>query len=145
MKFVQTLFDKSDNQGKELLKAFLRKKDHHIQENEDKYGIDLFSEKDGKVYRWEVEMKSLRPWTNMEDFNFDTVSFLQRKEKWKDEQFWYVIICTETKAILMCDSNIIFQEKYKQILRINTQYRKRTDVFYRVPKELCIFVPPEEL
>lgn len=145
MKFVQSSFDKNDSKGKELLKAFLVKKGHHIQENEDKYGIDLFSEKDGKVYRWEVEMKPRRPWTNMEDFNFDTVSFLQRKEKWKDEQFWYVIICTETKAMLMCDSNIIFQDKYKQILKINTEDRKGTDVFYRVPKELCIFVPPEEL
>jgi hypothetical protein len=29
-------------------------------------------------------------------------------------------------------------------LRINTEDRKGTDIFYRVPKELCIFVPAKE-
>jgi hypothetical protein len=144
MKFVQSSYDKNDSKGKALLKAYLTRRGHIISDNEDKYGIDLFSEKKGKVYRWEVEMKSKRPWTNQDDFNFDTVSFLRRKEKWKDEWFWYVIICSETNAALMCSSDIIFQEKYKQILRINTEDRKGTDIFYRVPKELCIFVPPKE-
>ena len=144
MKFVQSSFDQNDSKGKKLLKAYLNKKGHLIQDNEDKYGIDLFSEKDGKAYRWEVEMKSRRPWTSVDDFNFDTVSFLQRKEKWKDESFWYVIICSETQAMLMCNSNTIFQEQYKEIRKINTGDRKGTDIFFRVPKELCIFVPPEE-
>jgi ABC-type oligopeptide transport system ATPase subunit len=144
MKFVQSLFDSSDDIGKTLLRAYLVRRGHVITDNENRYGIDLFSEKNDKVYRWEVEMKSLRPWTSREDFEFDTVSFLRRKEKWKNELFWYVIICRETGAALMCSSDIIFQEKYKQFLKIKTNYRQGTDIFYRVPKELCIFVPPEE-
>jgi hypothetical protein len=44
----------------------------------------------------------------------------------------------------MCRSDIIFDEQYKEKLYINTPQRKGTDEFYRVPKEKCIFVPPEE-
>ena len=41
---------------------------------------------------------------------------------------------------------IIFIRKgtYKEKLYINTAQRKGTDEFYRVPKELCIFVPNQE-
>lgn len=144
MKFNQESFDQNDGIGRQLLTAFLTEKCHNVLNNSDKYGIDLVSEKDGIEYKWEVEMKPKRPWTNREDFAFKTVSFLNRKAKWKDTMFWYVIICTETRAALMCRSDIIFDERYKEKLYINTRERKGTDEFYRVPKELCIFVPPNE-
>lgn len=144
MKFSQESYNKNDAIGKELLLAFLRSKGHKSSENRDIYGIDIITEKDGKIYYWEVEMKSKRPWTCKEDFPFDSVSFLQRKEKWKDTPFWYVIICKETKAAIICSSNIIFNKNYKEKLYIKTQDRKGFDNFYRVPKDLCIFVPSKE-
>jgi hypothetical protein len=144
MKFNQESFDENDGIGRQLLTAFLRKKCHNVSNNGDKYGIDLVSEKDGLDYKWEVEMKSKRPWTCREDFPFKTVSFLKRKAKWKEDTFWYVIICKETNAALFCRSDIIFNEKYKEKLYINTGQRKGTDEFYRVPKELCIFVENKE-
>lgn len=144
MKFNQKSYDENDTLGKDLLIAFLNSKGHNSSENRDKYGIDIITEKDGKDYLWEVEMKSNRPWSNREDFPFPSVSFLSRKEKWKDQHFWYVIICTETNAAIFCHSDIIFEEKYKQKLYIKTNERKGFDNFYRVPKNLCIFVPPEE-
>lgn len=144
MKFNQESFDENDGIGRQLLTAFLESKCHNVSNNCDKYGIDLVSEKDGIEYKWEVEMKAKRPWTCREDFAFETVSFLNRKAKWKEDTFWYVIICTETQAALMCRSDIIFDEKYKEKIYINTAQRKGTDEFYRVPKELCIFVPKQE-
>ena len=144
MKFNQESFNENDGIGRQLLTAFLESKCHNVSNNRDKYGIDLVSEKDGIEYKWEVEMKPKRPWTCKEDFAFKTVSFLNRKAKWKEDTFWYVIICTETKAALMCRSDIIFDEQYKEKLYINTPQRKGTDEFYRVPKELCIFVKNQE-
>ena len=144
MRFNQKSFDDNDAIGKELLMAFLHSVGHDISENCDIYGIDFFSEFKGKKYYWEVEMKSRRAWTTREDFPFESVSFLQRKEKWKETPFWYVIICKETNAAIFCKSSIIFNEKYKEKVRIFTQDRKGFDNFYRVPKELCIFVPPNE-
>lgn len=144
MKFNQKSFEDNDAIGKELLMAFLRSVGHNISENSDIYGIDFFSEYKDKKYYWEVEMKSKRPWTCKEDFPFASVSFLSRKEKWAENPFWYVIICKETKAAIFCKSEIIFKENYKEKLYIKTNDRKGLDNFYRVPKELCIFVPPEE-
>jgi hypothetical protein len=144
VRFNQKSFDDNDAVGKQLLMAFLRPKGHIISENCDKYGVDLVSVRDGKVYVWEVEMKARRPWTNREDFPFPSVSFLSRKEKWKGTPFWYVIICKETSAAIFCNSDIIFEENYKEKLYIKTNDRKGFDNFYRVPKDLCIFVPPEE-
>jgi len=144
MKFNQQSFDENDGIGRQLLTAFLEKKGHNVSNNRDKYGIDLVSERDGITYKWEVEMKSKREWTCMEDFPFKTVSFLNRKAKWKEDIFWYVIICSETQAALMCRSDIIFDDQYKEKLYINTPQRKGTDYFYRVPKEKCIFVSTQE-
>ena len=143
MKFNQKSYDENDPLGKQLLMAYLRSIGHNISENCDIYGIDFFSEYKGKKYDWEVEMKSKRPWTCKKDFPFPSLSFLQRKEKWKDTPFWYVIICKETKAAIFCKSDIIFNEKYKEKVRISTQDRKGLDNFYRVPKHLCIFVEPK--
>jgi hypothetical protein len=39
---------------------------------------------------------------------------------------------------------VIFHGDYKQKVYINNADRKGTDYFFRVPKEKCIFVPPEE-
>ena len=144
LKFNQKSFDENDAVGKELLTSFLCSVGHNISENCDIYGIDFFSERNGTKYYWEVEMKSKRPWTCKEDFQFPSVSFLQRKEKWKDTPFWYVIICKETNAAIFCKSEVIFKENYKEKLYIKTENRKGMDTFYRVPKDLCIFVPPEE-
>lgn len=142
MKFNQQSYDDNDDQAKRLLTAFLESKGHKISQNCDKYGVDLFSEKDGKTYSWEVEMKSKRPWTSMDTFNFDTVSFLNRKKKW--DNFWYVIICKETGAAVICHSSVIFEQDYKQKIYINTGDRSGTDYFFRVPKEKCIFVEPND-
>lgn len=144
MKFVEESYLKNDQKAKNLLTKFLQHRGHQVFDNDDKYGIDLYSTIPNKKFWWEVEMKSKRPWTCRDDFKFDTVSFLARKKKWEKELFWYVIICEETTAALICRADTIFQEKYKEKLYINTAQRKGSDIFYRVPKEYCIFVPPEE-
>ena len=142
MKFNQESFNENDALGRQLLTAFLEKKGHNVSNNCDIYGIDLVTEKDGIEYNWEVEMKPNRPWTSMDTFQFDSVSFLNRKKKW--DNFWYVVICKETKAAIICHSTVIFHNDYKQKVYINKGDRKGTDYFFRVPKEKCIFVPPEE-
>ena len=139
-KFVKESFDINDSLGKSLLTDYLERRGHDVYDNPDKYGIDLYSWKNDKKLWWEVEMKTKRPWNTEKDFPFDSVSFLARKEKWKDTDFWYCIICKETGAALMCHSTIIFKDEYKEKIYINTYHRKGSDVFYRVPKKYCIFV-----
>ena len=53
----------------------------------------------------------------------------------------FIIFCCVKKnnSFLYCTSDIIYQEKYKEIKEVNTVHRFGTDVFYRVPKQLCNF------
>jgi len=140
MKFVQESYDANDALAKEMLINFLEKKGHTIISHEEDFGVDISTEKEGELWWFEAEMKCGRPWTDRDDFQFDTVSFLGRKIKWND--FYYCIICKETGAAIMAHSEEIFKKEYKEKIYINTQHRKGNDVFYRVPKEKCIFVPP---
>jgi hypothetical protein len=65
------------------------------------------------------------------------VSFLGRKKKYGD--FWYVIVCGETEAILLAHSFEIYKEEYRELQTINTNERNGLDEFYRVPKDKCLF------
>ena len=49
------------------------------------------------------------------------------------------LLCKKNNSFLYCTSDIIYQEKYKEIKEVNTVHRFGTDVFYRVPKQLCNF------
>ena len=101
------------------------------------------TEHNGIEYLFEVEMKDKYDFVDSESFPFETVSFLGRKEKWKDRKYFYCIIGTKTKAAIFCHSDIIFKEEYQQVINIDTYNRKGLDLFYRVPKELCEFRNPE--
>lgn len=138
MKFVQESYDANDALAKEMLINFLERRGHVIVSHVEDYGIDITTEKDAMLWFFEAEMKIGRPWTTMDDFPFDTVSFLGRKKKWAD--YYYFIICRETGAALFCHCEDIYKDEYKQVININSPGRKGKDVFFRVPKEKCIFV-----
>lgn len=141
MRFSANAFNAYDDWGKDIIKAFLNNRGHIIVPNPDRYGVDLYSDKEGKLYRWEVEVKTGSAWRTAQDFPYDTVSFLGRKEKWKDFGFYYCIICKVTEAILIAHSDIIFQDAF----RVEKYIGEREEVqrFYHVPKELCTFTSTE--
>lgn len=138
MRFSTNAFNMWDDWGKQVVKEYLGERGHIIVPNPDRYGIDLYSDKDGKLYRWEVEVKTAVHWTNEEDFPYNTVSFLGRKEKWKEFGFYYCIVCSKSRAILMCHSDVIFRDVFK----VEKYIGERSEVqrFYHVPKDLCWFV-----
>jgi hypothetical protein len=81
----------------------------------------------------------------MNSFPYSTVSFLDRKKKFsKDHLFFYIIISSKTYAALIVRSDKIFKKEYLERLYINTRERSGEDYFYRIPRELCRFVPPEQ-
>ena len=89
---------------------------------------------------FELETKSKYPFTTMDTFPFDSVSFLGRKKRLHlKNKFHYIIICRETEWAVTCESQDIFKEEYLESLNINTPNRKGKDQMYRVPKAKCIF------
>lgn len=144
-KFVKESYDSYDLIGKQLLVAYLVKRGHIIKPEtfDEDYGVDILTEFKGKEFKFEVEFKRYS-FNDKESFPFDTVSFLGRKEKWKKHKYIYCIISEQTKAAVFCESDIIFNDEYRQVINIDIESRSGFDLFYRVPKELCTFRTPKE-
>jgi len=144
VEFSPEQYERCNDFGISIIEDYLRSRDYIIHEKEEEdYDIDITSEKDGVIFKYEAEVKTRYSFTSKEDYRFDTVSFLGRKKKYHDnnaEGFYYCIVCAETKCILYCHSSKIYKESYKVVLNINTDYREGTDVFYLVPKEDCSFI-----
>jgi hypothetical protein len=141
-KFVQASYDRNDDWGKEVLVRWLEmhgSRFNIIEKEKEDYKVDILAldTKADKLVSFEVEVKHGYPFTDAESFKFDTVSFLGRKKKYGD--FWYVIVCGETEALLLCHSLEIYKEEYREIKTIATNERNGLDEFYRVPKEKCLF------
>jgi hypothetical protein len=138
-KFIQESYDRNNSWSIELVSNFFKHKGYSIHNEEEDYNID-FSIKKGDIHKHiEVEVKSNYPFRSKEDFRFSTVSFLGRKEKWKDLDFLYIIVCAETKYAVACNSKHIFQEKFREKIYLNHYEREGYDTLYRVPKEDCLF------
>ena len=53
------------------------------------------------------------------------------------------LIGKETKAAIFCNSSVIYNKDYRQVIGIDTVHRYGNDMFYRVPLELCTFRTPD--
>lgn len=138
-KFNKESYDRSNQWGINLVTEYLISKGYVVKSKDvEDMLVDIVASKDGIEKSYEVEVKTGYKFTSKDDFKFDTVSFLGRKQKYKN--FWYIIICRETKSMIVCHSDIIYQEQYKEKIHINSQDRKGEDLFFRVPKDLCYWI-----
>jgi len=116
-KFVPASYTRSNAWGIEQVQKLLTQHGYTILAKYEDYGLDIKAEKDSIIEFYEVETRTKRPFTNQHDFQFDTVSFLARKEKWKDIGFWYVIVCRETSAFIKCHSSVVFRNRLRRTLK----------------------------
>jgi hypothetical protein len=138
--FVPKSYHRSNKWALNLFCQYLIKKKFEIINSEENYGLDITAKFKNKVFYFEIETKTGYKFTSKKDFKFGTVSFLARKKKWADLGFLYVIICRETRYAILCHSKVIYQDKYKTDLTINSAERIGSDEFYRVPKDICKWV-----
>lgn len=145
-KFVKESYDTNDAFGKAKVIAWLNTQ-KWVQEIivEEDYDVDIeVVDYKGRTHLFEAEVKGNYPFTCADDFPFDTVSFLGRKEKWKEKGFYYAIVCAETEALCIAHSSVIFNEEFREVRRINTSHRQGLDAFYRVPKDKCTWIKKED-
>lgn len=139
-KFNQGSYNHSDKYAKGLFINYIIKKGHTIINKEENYDHDVITKKDNIIYYFELETKSKYPFTTIETFKFNSVSFLGRKKRLHlKNKFHYIIICRETEWAITCNSEDIFKNEYIENLNINTPNRKGKDQMYRVPKDKCKF------
>ena len=139
-KFNQGSYNHSDQYAKDLFIQYITNKGHTIISEEENYNHDIITNKDNITYYFELETKSRYPFTSIDTFPFNSVSFLGRKKRLHlKNKFHYIIICRETEWAVTCSSENIFKDEYLENLNINTPNRKGKDQMFRVPKEKCIF------
>lgn len=139
-KFNQKSYNENDEEAKKIFKNYIIKKGHKIINDKENFYHDIVTEKNGKLFYFEVEIKRNYSFTVRESFKFPTVSFLGRKERLhKIHEYKYIIICKETNWAVGCDSKDIFKEEYVEFRHINTSDRKGLDKLYRVPRDICKF------
>ena len=139
-KFNQTSYDNNDGFAKEKFIKFISSRGHKIVSSEENFDHDIVTDLGGVKHYFELEVKRNYPFTSIETYKFDTVSFLGRKKRLHDKhKFVYVIICIETEWAVCCESENIFLDDYIENLNIQTEDRNGRDQMYRVPKENCKF------
>ena len=136
--FVSESYNRSDDWAISKIKEYIISKGYEVKKKDSEdFSVDIIAKKNNKIQFFEVETKTGYTFSDEDSFSFDTVSFLGRKKKWAHRGFLYVIICRETGAFLICNSKVIYQEKYAESIHINSSERKGIDNFYRVPKSEC--------
>jgi len=139
--FSKESYIKYDEFAKTKISSYLVGLGYTILNSDEDYNHDIVATKKGTKYYFELEVKVGYPFTDMNDYRFDTVSFLGRKSRLREiAEFFYIIICYETGSFVFCPSNIIFNENYKEQLTVNGNNRRGRDEMYRVPKEKCTFI-----
>lgn len=139
-KFNQTSYNENDKYAKNKIKKYLINRGHKILKEVEDYDHDLVTERDGKKFYFEFEVKRNYPFTGKDDYKFNSVSFLGRKLRLHlINPFYYCILCYETDFVVFCHSNDIFKEEYKQNLILKRHTRQGNDEMYRVPLKKCNF------
>ena len=130
--FNQSNYDSNDASGKEAVTQFLMNKGLDVQENSNKYGIDLIANgttHNGKSFvdiPIEVERRNI--WTDT--FPFSTVHVPERKTKFLKHYMLYAVVNSTYDKIMFCPSDII-----KQFIPIEVSNKsiQAGEYFYDVP------------
>lgn len=127
----------SDEKAKQIMTAYLLNKGFVITEDKENYTTDIWAIKDGVKQGFEVEMSSLT--FNKENFKYDNVSFLARKEKYRTNgEFNYIIISADGQYALTAKSQDIFN-KENYMTKYAGNGRDGVDEFYQLPKNQVKF------
>ena len=130
--FSKSLHQKNDPQSRKIVKEYLAKQGIIVQDNPDKYGVDLISEDQSL----QVEVEHRLSWTN-EEFNFDTVNLPERKAKFfVANHIAYFILSCDYSRIGMIDGktlrNYIVDENLKES---SNKYVRQGEYFYKIPSD----------
>jgi hypothetical protein len=130
-KFDAALFDNNDPKSREVVKSYLASNGIPVNDNPDKYGVDLISS-DGKI---KVEVERRLVWKSVE-FPFNEINIPERKAKFfKDQSVAYVIVSVDYTRIGMIQGKTLTDFIKTDNLKENPNlYTSRGEMFFKVPK-----------
>ena len=131
-KFSKGNYDANDASGKEAVTRFLEKQGLSVQENPNKYGIDLIADgttSNGKEFNnVPVEVERRNIWNK--NFPFSTVHVPERKKKFLKDYMLYAVVNSNYDRVMFCTSDIIKQFKP---IEIPIKSIAKDEYFYNVP------------
>jgi hypothetical protein len=135
--FDQSLHDQTDLKAKNALKKLLEDSMYHIIDNPDIHGVDLFLIHKG-IHCANVEVEIKTNWQPKGKFEFDTVNFLRRKEKYcvLSEPTMFVIFNRDLSQYLTVYSKDIMSCPLEEV---KNKYIANGEFFRKIPLTKVIF------
>jgi hypothetical protein len=130
-KFDRPRFLKSDPQSRKVVKEYYKKQGIVLNDNPNRFGIDLISE-DGSL---QIELEHRPPWKD-ECFPYSDVNIMARKQYLQDGNVDYIILSRDFKKL-----GIIKGKDLKPyIVDTNLHHHRNKDVYegeyvYKIPVE----------
>lgn len=130
-KFSKTLHNQNDPKSRKIVKEYFKKNDILLEDNPDKYGVDLLS----KDRTLQIEIEHRLVWTDPE-FPFEEVNVPERKEKYfLENHICYVILSRDYSHIGMIDGKTLRKYLTSDTLKESSnRLVKQGELFFKVPK-----------
>lgn len=130
-KFSKTLHNQNDPKSRKIVKEYFKKNDILLEDNPDKYGVDLLS----KDRTLQIEIEHRLVWTDPE-FPFEEVNVPERKEKYfLENHICYVILSRDYSHIGMIDGKTLRKYlTYDTLKESSNRLVKQGELFFKVPK-----------
>ena len=131
-KFSPKLFRQNDPTSRKVVKEYLAKQGIVVNDNTNRYGVDLISE-DGAL---QVEVEHRLVWDD-DDFPFSEINVPERKAKFfVENSIAYFILSRDYSHIGMIDGKILRQYIVDYNLKESSnKYVREGEYFYKVPKD----------
>lgn len=130
-KFSRVLFRQNDPKSKKVVKEYFIRKNILLEDNTDKYGVDLLS-KDGSL---QIEVEHRLVWDE-EEFPYSDVNVPERKAKYfVENHICYVILSRDYSRIGMIDGKTLMKYINDDTLQESSnKFVKQGEYFFKVPK-----------
>lgn len=131
-KFDKELFEQNDLKSRLVVKKFFLSKNIVIDDNPNKYDVDLVSE-DGKV---QIEIERRPAWTKQE-FPYSEINIPERKAKFfKNDNVSYVIVSNDYSRLGIIQGKKLINYINKDNLKESSnKFVNLGEMFYKIPKE----------
>jgi len=135
--FDEQLFLKNDKIAKDIAIKHVSKKLKNVQENEDKYGPDVYGF-DSEENQYFVETEIKQNWDKHE-FPFGTLNIPKRKDKYlnKYPRLIFLVISKDLRRGIATDGRNLKKEYLKEV---SNKYVGSGEKFYQIPLSLCKIV-----
>lgn len=135
--FSKKLHEQNDEKARQIAKDFFTKQGFLVQDNPNKYGVDLIAYKDGEL-KFYIECEIKRVWKE-DKFPYGSVQFPERK--WKfcnlDRPTAFFMLNNKCNHAVLVTGQDLVKSPLRAVPNI---YMQKDENFFQVPLDKATFV-----